>query len=243
MFEQVADKSRNVDCAVMVLDPAQREHFLEDPDLAACCDSPVLLFALWSLEQRFGKKWAWIEQHLRSHPLFRGRRLTHRHILSISVFMHMVLGERLILNHRQTLPAERLANLCFMPADSEPSRKKAGVGRRRKREAGREEQEFRQFSDRVDRQKSRLVWAVAEDEVQQVGSLFFNRMQFAIKEKARAGSQRFKPSSSAVSGIRSRETKTEPLNDRPPESVPADEKRAPSNAANYPKYLKKRRVC
>lgn len=225
----------------MILDPAQRDHFLDDPVVAACCDSPVLLYTLWSLESRFGKKWAWIEQHLRNHPLFRCRRLSHRQVLQLSVYLRLLTGDRLLLNHRQALPAARLANLAFLPADEEPSRKKA-AGRRRKREEGREEQEFRSFVGRIEREKGRLAWPAAVDEEAMVGSLFFNRMQFAVLEKSRLGARRFKPSSAAWSGVRGRESKAEPLNDRPPESVPIDEKKPPSNAANYPKYLKKRRL-
>lgn len=240
VFEQYQDKYSNLDCAMMILDLNNRDHFIDDDDMASLFCTPSLLYSLYTLENKFGKKWNWIEQHLRNNPLFRGHKITQKTILKMSIFLHMLMGERLIMNYKQILPYDRVANLSFMPAESEPCRKRGSVGRKKKsRESDKEEQNYRVFVDRIEREKTKLNFQVVEDEVKQVGSLFFNKVKFHLQERSAAEIKRFRPSSSSWNNWKVKDSKAELLTDRAPDSIPNEERRPSNVPANYQKYLKK----
>lgn len=241
VYEQYAEKGSALDNTVMILNPALRSNFIEDDDPEAYFASGLLLYNLFQLEQKFGRKWGWIEMHLKNNPLFRSYKISQKLILKLSIFLHMLLGERLILNYRQLLPYDRMTNLGFFPADSSTNKKKASVGRKKKaRSNEKEEQAYRSFVDRIEREKGRLSYSILEDETTEVSSIFFNKMKFSIQQKLSSGKKRFKPMSSTWSNWKNKEGKADTFAEKVPDGLTSDEKKAPSNTPNYPKYLKKR---
>lgn len=242
VYEQLAEKGSNLDSTVMILNPLLRSHFIEEDDPEHYFSSTLLLYNLYQLEQKFGRKWGWIEAHLKNNPLFRSYKIGQKLILKLSIFLHMLLGERLILNYRQLLPYDRVTNLGFFPADSLAGKKKASVGRKKKaRSNEKDELAYQTFVERIEREKARLAFAITEDETAEISSIFFNKMKFSIQHKQALSKKRFKPASSSWSNWKMREAKVETYVERLPDSVGPDEKRPASNMPNYPKYLKKRR--
>jgi hypothetical protein len=239
IYEQLAEKGP-LDSTVMILNPLVRSHFIEEDDPETYFASNLLLFYLYQLEQKFGKKWGWIEGHLKNNPLFRSYKISQRLILKLSVFLHMLLGERLLLNYRQALPFDRVSNISFFPAEGTTNKKKVSVGRKKKsRSNEKEELSFKTFVDRIEREKARLAFSITEDETAEIGSLFFNRMKFNVQKKQALSNKRFKPVTSSWSNWKLKESKVESFDEKLPDMVGPEEKKPTTNMPNYPKFLKK----
>ena len=238
LFEQLPDQHHvSVDTWVKILDPQNPQHFLDDPQLIFY--SPLLLYTIFQLESRFGRKWHWVEALLKSHPLFRSFRLSLSLIFKLSVYLHFLAGEKLLFLHRQGLPHERQTNFAFFPAESS-NKKKPTVGRKKKlRSNEKEEHSFRTFSDKLAREQARLTWHMPSPETQKA-NIFFNKLKYANEEKIK-GPRRFRPSQLGKNNnpVKPKDVRLDRFPERNPDSILREEKKTPVSIVNFTKFLRK----
>lgn len=263
-----------LETCVKILNPSRADHFLDDtsssssyqymlqmaPDILPMVASmhPLLHYTLHRLETRFGKRWFWIESLLKSNPLFKPYKLSGRTIGRLSIFFHMLAGERVLLNHRQNIPGERIANMEFFPADSSlkkrliPGRKPKNLNRKK------EETDFSEFVKKLQKEQLKLPWNLNPEPP--TAELYYNKAVQYLHEKneTNANFKRFKPSRgrqtlpSGIAGLHTAgsstsakgEPRLERFNDRSPSEVlpPVEERgdKARQPIQNYIKHLKRR---
>ena len=234
IVEQVPDKHNSVDTIVKVLNPSNPDDFLEDPLIFF--ESPLLLYTIFQLEIKFGRRWMWIDTLLRNNPLFRGYKLTQRFTVKLAIYLHLLAGDRLFLNYKQSLPAERIANLAFFPTDQIPQ-KKSSVGRKKKpRSQEKDEENYKAFVQRFEAQRAKLGFTVIESEEERIGSTFFNKMKFFVQEKKNRGFHRFKKADYPKTPSKRSDQEPEQFPDKIP--IEKREKRG-MGLANYARHLKR----
>jgi hypothetical protein len=234
VFEQLPDKSQSIDTYVKVYNLNHPEEFLEDPHVFF--ESPLLLYTLYQLECKFGKKWVWIEQLLTNNPLFRSYKLTLKLIFKLSTYLHILAGERILFNYKQSLPHERITNLAFFPTENSTSKKRSTVGRKKKLKTNeKEEQNFSMFIDKVEKEKQRLPFQIIPDDEARLGAFFFNKVKYLAERKGEKA-RRFRPSFNRASS-KPRDFKSEKYVD--PFNIAESEKVKHTNYPNMPKYLGK----
>jgi hypothetical protein len=239
LIEQVPDQQHiSIETSIKILNPNAMEHFVDEAH--QIFDSTILLYALYQLETKFGKRWHWIEFILKNHPLFKPYKLNLKMIFKLSTYLHFLAGEKFIINYRQGLPHERITNFSFFPSESSNNKKKSTVGRKKKlRSNEKEEHSFKVFTERLDREKARLTWQVSESEEERVGSIFFNKLKFMIQEQATRGHKRFKPSPTTKFIGKAKDLKLDKFNERHPDSLTKEEKKPPQPIVNFTKFLRK----
>ena len=236
VFEQLPDKQQSIDTYMKVFSLNAAENFLEDPLILF--ESPLLLFTLYQLECKFGKKWVWIEQLLNSNPLFRCYRLNMRIIFKLSTYLHILAGERVIFNYKQSLPHERITNLSFFPNENNNSKKRTTVGRKKKEKNNeKEEQMFSQFIEKIEKEKLRLPFQLMPDEESRLGSIFFNKIKY-LAEKKGDRMKRFKPSNQR-NNSKPKDMKLGDITDPFLVNAQANEKQKPQTITNFAKHLGK----